>query len=103
MKPKLTYHFYTYNWHNGEHVYETQAVLSCGEFEDVEKLVNKHILSDMWGNDTQHEGIYHSSPDGDVAVSFNYSREITKRDYDVLKQFLRHLRIEPKDEKVTFT
>ena len=99
----MKYYFYEYIWVDGEHEYYSSAVISCHESEDVEKLINEKILARMWGDAIKKEGDYYYSPDMDIAVSLRGMKEVSKTEFNVLKQFLIYYTFMPEPEKIIFT
>jgi len=100
---KMKYYYYSYVFRDGENSYYKDAVVSCHESDDVEEIINKYILADMWGDATEKDGDIFYSPTGEVAVRLSTIKEIPKSHYDVLKQYLHHDEIKPEPEKVEFT
>jgi hypothetical protein len=54
----------------------------------IEDYVNKEFLVDYFGLATTVENDIFYSPDGDAAVKFSSTQEITKKEFEVLKRFL---------------
>lgn len=101
------YYYVVSEFRDGDREYQSPDVLECkDENEDPKKAMIELCLSKMWENETikdeDDEGTFWS-PDREVCIYFNGAREITKKQFDVLKDFLCVVTSESKKEKVTFT